>query len=183
MNFVKPTSNGMGIKFGFFEEDEDGRELEYNSATEYYDHIMESYFRDFKRGFEQTSKAKIEIEDIENGVRIVTDKENIKNISGVSVNSVKGFSPYQYGVIMAEAYMRPNDTDPEVRNTFYEEDESTGKYEKFDKNRLIEWIVTKKLARDSVEWRKINQLDHVDREKELDSIAYLVARSIFEGKK
>jgi len=179
MSFIKPSrKGGTGFRFGFFSEDADGKELEFNTAKEYYEHIKKSAIEDFKKGFGDTAKSEIEFQDLEDGVRVIGEKEAFKQIQMVNVEAL---SPYEYGIAMADAYLRSNDDDPTERNTFYEEDEKTGRSQKFDKERLIQWIVSKKLTKDYSEWRELTTLNYEDRLKKLDSIAYLVARKIFNG--
>ena len=146
--------------------------------VEFYRHIKKTAIEDFKKGFGDVAKSEIEFQDLEDGVRVIADKEAFKEVQIVNVADL---SPYEYGIAMADAYLRSNDSDPIERNIFYEEDENTGRRQIFNKDKLIQWIVTKKLTRNYTEWREINMLSEENRMKKLDSIAYLIARKIFNG--
>ena len=140
--------------------------------------IQKKFTNEIRRGIESVDIGDYSMEITDDGFKIRTHKENIKNITGVS-NMPS--SPYEIGKLMTESVFRTSDADPTISNTFYEEDEVTGRYQKFDREKLLEWVIKTKLPRDYNEWSKIMSLDEGDRMKALDSIVYLVAREIFTG--
>lgn len=177
VSFARKTKKG--IKFGFYVND-NGVIKEEKDVRKVAKIIKDEKINNFENGLKETMDGRAEFQRTENGLKMTVPKENVKNIIGLSTSET---SAYEQGKFYADSYFRTNDLDPQERDTFYEEDERTGKRQAFSRSRLIQWIETKKVFTDQAEFSKLAGLPYLERQKELERISYRVARKIFGDSK